>query len=40
MRALGLKNSAKTLMQRAGVPGYHGNNQNAKFLRKTAYEIG
>ena len=43
MRALGLKNSAKALMQRAGVPvvpGYHGDNQNPKFLREKAYEIG
>ena len=43
MRAMGLKNSAKALMQRAGVPvvpGYHGENQNAKFLREKAYEIG
>ena len=43
MRAMGLKNSAKTLMQRAGVPvvpGYHGDNQSPKFLREKAYEIG
>ncbi len=43
MRAMGLKNSAKALMQRAGVPvvpGYHGDNQNARFLREKAYEIG
>ncbi len=43
MRAMGLKNSAKALMQRAGVqvvPGYHGDNQNPKFLREKAYEIG
>ncbi len=43
MRTMGLKNSAKALMQRAGVPvvpGYHGDNQNAKFLREKAYEIG
>jgi 3-methylcrotonyl-CoA carboxylase alpha subunit len=43
MRALGLKNSAKALMQKAGVPivpGYHGDNQNPKFLREKAYEIG
>ena len=40
---MGLKNSAKVLMQRAGVPvvpGYHGDNQNPKFLREKAYEIG
>jgi 3-methylcrotonyl-CoA carboxylase alpha subunit len=43
MRTMGLKNSAKALMQRAGVPvvpGYHGDNQNPKFLREKAYEIG
>ncbi len=43
MRTMGLKNSAKALMQRAGVPvvpGYHGENQNPKFLREKAYEIG
>ena len=43
MRALGLKNSAKALMQKAGVPvvpGYHGDNQSPKFLREKAYEIG
>ncbi len=43
MRAMGLKSSAKALMQKAGVPvvpGYHGDNQNPKFLREKAYEIG
>jgi 3-methylcrotonyl-CoA carboxylase alpha subunit len=43
MRTMGLKNSAKALMQSAGVPvvpGYHGDNQNPKFLREKAYEIG
>jgi 3-methylcrotonyl-CoA carboxylase alpha subunit len=43
MRTMGLKNSAKALMQRAGVPvvpGYHGDNQAVKFLREKAYEIG
>jgi 3-methylcrotonyl-CoA carboxylase alpha subunit len=43
MRAMGLKSSAKALMQRTGVPvvpGYHGDNQNPKFLREKAYEIG
>jgi 3-methylcrotonyl-CoA carboxylase alpha subunit len=43
MRTMGLKSSAKGLMQKAGVPvvpGYHGDNQNAKFLREKAYEIG
>jgi 3-methylcrotonyl-CoA carboxylase alpha subunit len=43
MRTMGLKSAAKALMQRAGVPvvpGYHGDNQNPKFLREKAYEIG
>ncbi len=43
MRAMGLKNSAKALMQKAGVPvvpGYHGDNQSPKFLKEKAYEIG
>ena len=43
MRMMGLKSSAKALMQRASVPvvpGYHGDNQNPKFLREKAYEIG
>jgi 3-methylcrotonyl-CoA carboxylase alpha subunit len=43
MRAMGLKNAAKALMQKAGVPvvpGYHGDNQSLKFLREKAYEIG
>jgi 3-methylcrotonyl-CoA carboxylase alpha subunit len=43
MRAMGLKDHAKTLMQRAGVPvvpGYHGDRQDAKFLREKAYQIG
>ncbi len=43
MRTMGLKNSAKALMQRAGVPivpGYHGDNQDARFLREKASEIG
>jgi 3-methylcrotonyl-CoA carboxylase alpha subunit len=43
MRTMGLKSSAKALMQRAGVPvvpGYHGDHQNPKFLREKAYEIG
>ena len=42
MRTMGLKSSAKALMQRAGVPvvpGYHGDNQIPKFLREKAYEI-
>ena len=43
MRTMGLKSSAKALMQRAGapvVPGYYGDNQTPKFLREKAYEIG
>ena len=43
MRAMGLKSSAKALMQKAGapvVPGYHGDNQNPKFLKEKAYQIG
>jgi 3-methylcrotonyl-CoA carboxylase alpha subunit len=40
---MGLKDHAKTLMQRAGVPvvpGYHGERQDAKFLKEKAYQIG
>jgi 3-methylcrotonyl-CoA carboxylase alpha subunit len=43
MRAMGLKSAAKALMVMAGapvVPGYHGDNQDLKFLREKAYEIG
>ena len=43
IRAMGLKDGAKTLMQRAGVPvvpGYHGARQEARFLKEKAYEIG
>jgi 3-methylcrotonyl-CoA carboxylase alpha subunit len=43
IRAMGLKDRAKTLMQDAGVPvvpGYHGDRQDAKFLKEKAYEIG
>ena len=43
IRAMGLKDGAKSLMQRAGVPvvpGYHGANQDPKFLKEKAYEIG
>jgi 3-methylcrotonyl-CoA carboxylase alpha subunit len=43
IRAMGLKNAAKALMQKAGVPvvpGYHGDNQTPKFLKEKAYEIG
>ena len=43
IRAMGLKDRAKTLMERAHVPvvpGYHGERQDAKFLKEKAYEIG
>ena len=43
IRAMGLKDKAKEIMADAGVPivpGYHGNNQNADFLKRKAYEIG
>ena len=43
IRAMGLKDGAKALMQKAGVPvvrGYHGPNQELKFLKEKAYEIG
>src|SRR5579872_4553609 len=43
IRAMGLKDRAKALMQKAGVPivpGYHGERQDAKFLAQQAEEIG
>jgi 3-methylcrotonyl-CoA carboxylase alpha subunit len=43
MRAMGVKDRAKTLMEKAGVPlvpGYHGDRQDAKFLKEKAYEVG
>ena len=43
IRAMGLKDAAKALMQKAGVPvtpGYHGQRQEPRFLRDKAYEIG
>jgi len=43
MRAMGLKDRAKALMEKAGVPvvtGFHGEMQGAKFLKQKAYEIG
>jgi len=43
IRAMGLKDHAKRLMERAGVPvvpGYHAERQDAKFLREKAYQIG
>ena len=43
IRVMGLKDRAKVLMEKAGVPvvpGYHGEIQEPKFLRQKAYEIG
>ncbi len=43
IRAVGLKDRAKALMEQAGVPvvlGYHGDNQDPKLLKRKAYEIG
>jgi 3-methylcrotonyl-CoA carboxylase alpha subunit len=43
IKAMGLKDAAKTLVQQAGVPvvpGYHGAKQEPEFLRQKAYEIG
>jgi len=43
IRAMGLKDHAKTLMDKAGVPvvpGYHGERQDAKLLKEKAYETG
>ncbi len=43
IRAMGLKDAAKALMERAGVPvvpGYHGNRQEPAFLAAQADEIG
>jgi len=40
---MGLKDRAKAIMQKAGVPvvpGYHGENQDAKFLRGEAKKVG
>ncbi len=41
--AMGLKDRAKALMEKGGVPvvpGYHGEMQEPKFLKQKAYEIG
>jgi 3-methylcrotonyl-CoA carboxylase alpha subunit len=41
--AMGLKDRAKALMQKAGVPvvaGYHGERQDPDFLKRKAYETG
>src|ERR1700688_3573526 len=43
IRAMGLKDRAKALMAKAGVPivpGYHGERQEAAFLKRKAYETG
>lgn len=43
IRAMGLKDAAKALMERSGVPvvpGYHGEEQDASFLADRAREIG
>ena len=43
MRAMGLKDAAKALMERSGVPvvpGYHGDRQDAAFLAAEAKRIG
>jgi 3-methylcrotonyl-CoA carboxylase alpha subunit len=43
IRAMGLKDRAKALMEKAGVPvvpGYHGERQDAKFLQEKADAIG
>src|SRR5690606_28578550 len=40
IRAMGLKDRAKALMEKAGVPvvpGYHGEQQDPKFLKRKAY---
>jgi 3-methylcrotonyl-CoA carboxylase alpha subunit len=40
---MGLKDRAKALLEKAGVPvvpGYHGERQEAKFLKEKAYELG
>ena len=43
IRALGLKDRAKALMEKSGVPvvpGYHGERQEPSLLKQKAYEIG
>jgi 3-methylcrotonyl-CoA carboxylase alpha subunit len=43
IRAMGLKDRAKALMAKAGVPtvpGYHGERQEPAFLKRKAYETG
>jgi 3-methylcrotonyl-CoA carboxylase alpha subunit len=43
IKAMGLKDRAKALMEKAGVPvvpGFHGDKQDPAFLKRKAYEIG
>ena len=43
VRAMGLKDAAKSLVEKAGVPvvpGYHGAMQDPTFLKEKAYQIG
>ena len=43
IRAMGLKDAAKALMEKAGVPvvpGYHGEEQGAEFLASVANDVG
>jgi 3-methylcrotonyl-CoA carboxylase alpha subunit len=43
IRAMGLKDHAKALMEKAGVPvvpGHYGERQDAKLLKEKAYEVG
>src|SRR3954465_13647320 len=43
IRAMGLKDQAKALMEKASVPvvpGYHGELQEPKFLKEKAYQVG
>ncbi|WP_109314547.1 acetyl-CoA carboxylase biotin carboxylase subunit [Pseudovibrio ascidiaceicola] len=43
IRAMGLKDAAKKLMEESGVPvvpGYHGSNQDAEFLKSESDKIG
>jgi 3-methylcrotonyl-CoA carboxylase alpha subunit len=43
IRAMGLKDAAKALAEKAGVPvvpGYHGSNQDVDFLKREAAKIG
>ena len=43
IQKMGLKDRAKAIMEKAGVPvvpGYHGDNQDAKFLRGEAKKLG